>query len=114
MVMLSQVLPFSIYSIIPIAIQIIFNTVTAWLSAQLVIGNARLQDALIFAVVTYVAIYLLVFIPIPYLPIVNAVILVEAIVKVFVAMKFFNTDFRGGLSVAGVQMLLGTIIRLSF
>ncbi len=114
MVMLAQFMPFSLTSIVPILIQIVFNTITAWLSAQFVSGSARLQDALIFAVVTYFLIYFLVLIPIPSLPIINTVILVEAVIKSLLAMKLFNTDFRGGICIAGVQMLFGTIIRLSF
>jgi len=112
--MLSQFIPFLPVDIISIVIQIIFNTITAWLSAQFVTGSARLQNALIFALVTYFAIYLLVFIPIPILPVINTVILIEAIIKSLVAMKLFNTNFRNGFCIAGVQILFGIIIRLSF
>jgi len=114
MVMLAQVIPFSLTGIVSILIQIVFNTITTWLSAQFVVGNVRLQNALIFATVTYFVIYFLVFIPIPSLPIINTVILIEAIIKSLLAMKLFNTDFRGGICIAGVQILFGTIIRLSF
>ncbi|NIM47319.1 MAG: hypothetical protein GTN40_04140 [Candidatus Aenigmarchaeota archaeon] len=114
MVMLAQIIPFSIYGIIPIVIQILFSTITAWLSAQLVIGGARLQNALIYALITYFVVYLVVLVPIPAIPVINTIVLVEALLKIFVAMKFFNTDFRGGLSIAGVQILLGTIISIPF
>lgn len=115
MVMLSQfsILPINIVSIV---IQIVFETITAWLSAQLVTGGARLQDALIFALITYLATFSLVFVQsyIPALPFINIIILVQAIIKTLIAMQFFKTDFRRGFSIAGVQMLIGTIIRLTF
>jgi len=116
MVMVAQFMPISVELIAGITIQIIFSTITAWLSAQLVASGSTLQDALLFAIVTYAAVYFLGFVSgsIPTFPIINTIILVQAIIKTVVAMKLFNTDFRGGFCIAGVQILFGTIISLPF
>jgi hypothetical protein len=114
MVMLSQVIPFSLASIIPIITHILFNTITIWLSVQFVKGRATLQGALIFSVVAYFALILLRFIPIPALPFVSTIVIIEVVIKSLLAMKLFNTDFRGGVCMAGVQMLFGFILILPF
>lgn len=112
--MIAQFIPFSIGNIIPIVISILFNTLLVWLSAQVVIGKATLQDSLIFSAVTYFVLIFLNFIPIPSLPLVSTVLLVELVIKSLLAMKFFDAEFRQGISIAGVQMLFGTIIALPF
>jgi len=114
MVFLAQVIPFSINSIVPIIISILFNSLTAWLSAYIVTGRASLQSALLFSVFSYAILILSTFIPSISIPFISTFILIEILIKSLLAMKFFNTDFRGGISIAGVQMLLGMIIILPF
>jgi len=114
MVILSQVIPFSIEAIIPIISSIIFSTITVWLSAQLVSRGARIQNAVVFSLVVYAANILLGFFPIPSFPFISTRILVEVIIKSLVAMKFFSTDFRGGICIAGVQIIFGMILILPF
>ncbi len=93
---------------------ILYSTITILLSTQIVLGSIRIQDALMFAVITYVALLLLQYFPIPYLPFVNAIIIVEVVIKSLIAMQIFHTDFRGGISVAGVQILIGMMLVLPF
>ncbi len=114
--MVAQVMPVSADLIVGIVIQIIFSTITAWLSAQLVASGSTLQDALIFAIVTFAAVFFISSVSgsIPTFPFINTIILVQAIVKTVVAMKLFNTDFRGGFCIAGVQILFAAIISLPF
>ena len=107
-------IPFSVMDIIPIVIKILFNSLTAWLSATFVTESARLQDALIFSAVGYVATTLLVFVPIPSIPIVNISILVQLLIKAVLAMKLFNTDFKRGVSISGVQIIFNSLISLPF
>ena len=112
--MLSQVIPFSIESIIPFVTHILFNTITIWLSAKFVTDRATIQSALIFSVVAYFALVLLRFIPIPSIPFVSIIVIIEVLIKSLLAMKLFNADFRGGVCIAGVQMLFGFILLLPF
>jgi hypothetical protein len=100
--------------IIPIVISILFNSLTAWLSAMFVTENARLQDALIFSAVGYVATLLLGFLHIPSVPIVNIPMLVQLLIKTVLAMKLFNTDFKRGVSISGVQIIFNSLISLPF
>lgn len=112
MIMLSQTLPFSIEVFIPIIIGILFNTITVWLSATFVAGKATVQNALLFSAISYFAVFLLRYAPIPSIPFISVIIIVEIALKSFIAMKFFNVEFREGVYIAGVQMLLGLIITL--
>ena len=112
MIMLSQVIPFSVESLIPIVIGILFNTLTVWLSATFVAGRATLQNSLLFSVISYFAVFFLRYAPIPSIPFISIIIIVEIALKSFIAMKFFNVEFREGVYIAGVQMLLGLIITL--
>ncbi|MFH1473731.1 MAG: hypothetical protein ABIE55_02455 [Candidatus Aenigmatarchaeota archaeon] len=114
MVFLAQMIPFSASSIISIAISIGFSAATVWLSAQLVTGSASLKGALIFSVLAYIVLYFLVFIPIPSIPFVSLTILIEVLLKSLFAMKFFNTDFRKGISIAGVQTLFGFMLIIPY
>jgi hypothetical protein len=114
MVFFAQILPFSIGNIIPIIISILFGALTAWLSAQIVAGRASLQDALFFSVSSYVVLLLSSFIPSISIPFISTAILIEVLIKSILAMKFFNSDFRGGISITAVQLLLGMIIALPF
>jgi hypothetical protein len=107
-------IPFSVMGIIPIVINILFNSLTAWLSAMFVTESARLQDALIFSAVGYVATILLAFLPIPSIPIVNISILAQLLIKAVLAMKLFNTDFKRGVSISGVQIIFNSLISLPF
>ena len=107
-------IPFSVMSIIPIVINILFNSLTAWLSAMFVTENARLQDALIFSAIGYAATILLAFVPIPYLPIINLSILAQLLIKAVLAMKLFSTDFKRGVSISGVQIIFNSLISLPF
>ncbi len=108
------VIPFSVMDIVPIVIHILFNSMTVWLSAMFVTDSARLQDALIFSAIAYVATILLRFVPIPYLPIVNTTIIVDMLIKTVLAMKLFNTDFKKGVCISGVQILFSSLISLPF
>ena len=107
-------IPFSVMSIIPIIISVLFNSLTAWLSAMVVTEGARLQDALIFSAVGYVATILLAFLPIPSIPIVNISMLAQLLIKAVLAMKLFSTDFKRGVSISGVQIIFNTLISLPF
>ena len=69
---------------------------------------------MLYSIVSYVALILLRYFPIPYIPFVNATIIVEVVIKSLIAMKIFNTDFRGGISIAGVQILFGMMLALPF
>ena len=112
--MLSQVLPLSINSLIPTIIEILYNTLTIWISATIVARKASLQGALIFSVISYFILILLSFLPIPSLPFISTVIVAEIAIKSLLAMKLFDTDFRQGLSIGGVQMILRLVLRLPF
>jgi hypothetical protein len=114
MVFLAQVIPFSIDSIISIAITIAFSALTAWLSAQIVAGRATLQGAALFSILTYVVLLFLRYIPIPSIPFVSVMVVAEAVIKSLLAMKFFYTDFKGGLSITAVQMLIGFMLIIPF
>jgi hypothetical protein len=114
MVFLAQVIPFSVNSIIPIAISIAYSALTAWLSAQIVAGRASMQGAILFSLLTYIILIFLVYIPIPSIPFISVMIVAEAVIKSLLAMKFFYTDFRGGLSITAVQMLIGIMLVLPF
>jgi hypothetical protein len=114
MVFLAQVIPFSINSIIPIAISIAFSALTAWLSAQIVAGRATLQGAALFSILTYVVLIFLRYIPIPSIPFISVMVVAEAVIKSLLAMKFFYTDFKGGLSITAVQMLIGFMLVIPF
>ena len=114
MIMLSQVIPFSITDIIPIVINILFNTLTIWLSAQAVTSKAEIQNALLFSAITYFVLIFLRFIPIPSLPFVTIAIIIEVAIKSLLAMKLFDADFREGISIVGVQMIFGLVISLPF
>ncbi|MFH0928797.1 MAG: hypothetical protein V1818_00380 [Candidatus Aenigmatarchaeota archaeon] len=114
MVFLAQVLPFSVGNIVPIVISILFGAVTAWISAQIVSRHASLQGALLFSVVSYVVIMISVFIPTIAIPFISTMFAIEAVIKSLLAMKFFNTDFRSGLAITGVQMLLGMILIIPY
>jgi len=110
--MLSQAVPFSVEVFIPIVIGILFNTITVWLSAMFVKGSVTIQNSLLFSVITYFAVFLLRYVPIPSIPFISVIIIVEIALKSLIAMKFFNVEFREGVYIAGVQMLLGLIITL--
>lgn len=110
--MLSQVIPLSLESLIPIVIGILFNTITVWLSAIFVTGRATVKNSLLFSVITYFAVFLLRYVPIPLIPFISVIVIVEIALKSLIAMKFFNTEFREGVYIAGVQMLLGLVITL--
>jgi len=69
---------------------------------------------LIFSVLTYVVLIFLAYIPIPTVPIVSLTILIEVLIKSLFAMKFFNTDFRKGISIAGVQTLFGFMLIIPY
>jgi hypothetical protein len=114
MVMLAQLIPFSTSSIIPFIINIVFSAITVWLSAQLVTGRAELKGALLYSVLTYVVFIFLAFIPIPSIPFVSVLVVIEVLIKSLFAMKFFNTDFRRGISIAGVQTLFGFMLIIPF
>jgi len=107
-------IPFSVMDIIPIVINILFNSLTVWLSAMFVTESARFQDSLIFSAVGYVATILLAFLPIPSIPIVNISMLVQLLIKTVLAMKLFNTDFKRGVSISGVQIIFNSLISLPF
>jgi hypothetical protein len=114
MVFLAQVLPFSIGNIIPIIISILFGTLTAWLSAQIVLSRPSFQAAILFSVISYIVLMFSSYIPTISIPFISTFMLIEAVIKSMLAMKLFNTDFKDGLSITAVQMLLGMIITLSF
>jgi hypothetical protein len=116
MVFLAQVIPFSLSpsSIISIVVTIAFSALTAWLSAQIVVGRATLQGAAFFSLLTYVVLIFLRYIPIPSIPFVSVMIVAEAVIKSLLAMKFFYTDFKGGLSITAVQMLIGFMLVVPF
>lgn len=114
MVFLAQVIPFSLDSIVPIIISILFGALTAWLSAQVIVGRASLQSALLFSALSYIIILFSSFIPTISIPFISTAILIEVLIKSLLAMKFFNSDFRGGISITAVQLLLGMIIMLPF
>jgi hypothetical protein len=114
MVFLAQAIPFSIGNIVPIIISILFGMLTAWLSAQVVVGRASLQGALLFSALSYIVILFSSFIPSISIPFISVYILIEVLIKSLLAMKFFNSDFRGGVSITAVQMLLSIIIILPF
>jgi len=114
MVVLAQVFPFSIEAFIPIITSVLFSTLTIWISAQIIVSHGRFQDSLLFAIVSYVVLILMRFISIPYIPFVSTSIIIEVVIKSLLAMKLFHTDFRGGISLAGVQILIGMMITLPF
>jgi len=111
--MLSQVLPSSILQIIPIFISVLFNALTALLGAYFVKGRTDIQNSLIFAAVTYFALFFIrLAIPLPSLPFISTFLLVEALIKSGLAMRLFDANFHEGFCIAGVQMLFGSIIAL--
>jgi hypothetical protein len=114
MVFLAQLIPLSTGSIIPFIINIMFSAITVWLSAQLVTGSASLKGALIYSMLTYVVFIFLAFIPIPSIPFVSIMVVIEVLIKSLFAMKFFDTDFRKGISIAGVQTLFGFMLIIPF
>ena len=114
MVFFAQIIPFSPNAIVSIILNVVFSAVTVWLSAQLVTGGASFKGALIFAALSYVTLMFMGFIPIPTIPFINLVILIEVLLKSLFAMKFFNTDFKQGISIAGVQTLLGFILVIPY
>lgn len=114
MVFLAQVLPFSMGNILSIVISILFGALTAWLSAQIVTSRAELQAALLFSAVSYIVLLVAAYIPSISIPFISTYILIEVLIKSLLAMKFFNSDFKGGFSITAVQMLLGIIIILPF
>ncbi|MBN2202662.1 MAG: hypothetical protein JW700_00540 [Candidatus Aenigmarchaeota archaeon] len=103
---------FSISGIISIILGILLGTVTAWISAYIVDRRASFQGALLFSAVSYVAMILFGYIPTISLPFISTYFLIDAVIKSVLAMKFFGTDFRSGLSITAVQMLLGMIITI--
>jgi hypothetical protein len=114
MVFLSQVLPFSMQAFIQMVIDILLNGIIVWLSAQLVTGRAKIQNAFIFSILIYFILVLLNFVPIPSVPFVSISIAVEVLIKALLAMKLFSTSFSKGICIAAVQMLLGFILILPF
>ena len=114
MATLPAFLPTSIGSIVSIVIQILYSTITIWLSAQIVTKRASIQNALIFSVVSYFALIFVRFLPIPSIPFINAITLAEIAIKSLLAMKFFDASFNDGLSMAGVQMILGLVLLFPF
>jgi hypothetical protein len=114
MVFLAQVLPFSIGNIVPIIVSILFGTLTAWLSAQIVVGRASFQGALLFSAISYIVIIFATYIPSISIPFINTIIVIEVLIKSLLAMKFFNSDFKGGIAIMAVQMILEIMIILPF
>jgi hypothetical protein len=114
MVFFAQVLPFSIGNIVPIIISILFGTLTAWLSAQIITSRPSLQGALLFSAISYLVLIVATFIPSISIPFINMFILIEVLIKSLLAMKFFNSDFKGGVAITAVQMLLDIVIILPF
>ena len=114
MVLLAQVLPFSAGNIVSIVIGILFGALTAWLGAQIVTGRASGQGALLFSVVSYIVLLISTYIPSISVPFINTFMLIEVLIKSLLAMKFFDTDFKKGVSITAVQMLLEIIIVLPF
>lgn len=114
MVFLAQVIPFSVNSIMSIVISVAFSALTAWLSAQIVAGRATLQGAVLFSLITYIVLMFIVYVPIPTIPFISVLIVAETVIKSLLAMKFFYTDFKGGLSITAVQMLIGFMIIVPF
>ena len=107
-------IPLSIDSIIPTIIQILFGSLTVWLSAQFVTGNVSLQNSLLFSSISFIAMILLSLVSIPSLIIINTMFAIEVIIKGLLAMKFFNTDFKKGVSIAAVQVIFNSIFILPF
>lgn len=107
-------IPLSIESIIPTIIQIIFGSLTVWLSAQFVTGTVSFQNSLLFSSISFIALILLGLVPLPSLPIINIVVAVEIVIKGLLAMKLFNTDFKRGVSIAGVQIIFNSLFLLPF
>ena len=107
-------IPFSIDPIIPTIIEILFGSLTVWLSAQFVTGNVSLQNSLLFSSISFIVLTLIRLVPIPSLPIINTIVAVEIIIKGLLAMKLFSTDFKRGISIAGVQVIFNSIFILPF
>jgi hypothetical protein len=114
MMFLAQALTLSVGSIVPIIISILLGTLTAWLSVQIVSSRASFQAALLFSAVSYVVLMFSSYIPAISIPFVSVFMLIQAVIKSVLAMKIFNTNFKSGLAIAAVQMLLGMIITFSF
>lgn len=114
MVFLAQVLPFSIGNIVPIIVSILFGTFTAWLSAQIVTRGATFQGALLFSAISYIVLMFTTYIPSISIPFINMFILIEVLVKSLLAMKFFSSDFKGGIAIMAVQLVLEIMIVLPF
>lgn len=98
----------------PLIIDILFSALTVWLSAQIVTKRSSIQGALIFSVISYAAFILIGMIPIPSIPFISTYIFIQVLIKTFIAMKFFSTDFSGGLAITGVQMLFGSMLIIPF
>ena len=107
-------IPLSVESIIPTIIQIIFGSLTVWLSAQFVTGNVQFQSALLFSAISFIALILLGFAPIPSLPIINTFMVAQMVIKGLLAMKLFDTDFKKGVCIAGVQIIFDSMFLLPF
>jgi hypothetical protein len=109
-----MLMPFSIGSIVPMVISIMLGAVTAWISAQIVNRRAPFQGALLFSVISYIVILFSSYIPTITIPFISTYFLIEVVVKSLLAMKFFGSDFRSGLSITGVQMLLNMILIIPY
>jgi hypothetical protein len=107
-------IPFSVGSVIPSIIEILFGSLTVWLSAQFVTGNVSLQNSVLFSSFSFIALILLRLVPIPSLPIINTMVVIEIAIKGLLAMKLFNTDFKRGVSIAGVQIIFDSMFLLPF
>jgi hypothetical protein len=114
MVFLAQMLPFSIGSIIPIVISILVGTITTWISAQIVSSRPSIQSAFLFSLISYVVMMFSGYIPTLSIPFISVLLLIQVLIKSVLAMKLFGADFKRGLSIVAVQMLLGMIITIYF
>lgn len=114
MVFLAQIIPFSAGNIVSIVVSVLFGALTAWLSAQIVMSRASLQGALLFSAISYIVLIFATFIPSISIPFINTFIAIEVLIKSLLAMKFFNSDFRRGIAITAVQMVLDIVIILPF